>query len=673
MDEELELFSVQVYTPGSDIATGFKPSQIIWGRTGNDVVVGNQPPTTIPNQTRIDILLGDVAIDDPAFRQWNDTFILGDWQQSYYANSNSGNLGLNSFAFVPDFNPMVDTLQLRGAANNYQLLNTGLGTAIVELQPTGVPDVVGFLLGNSNLSLGSNYFNFQGVTPPTGPVIPQARQLGTPGYDIPLGISNDPFGNVYIGGGTTGSLGGPNAGLRDALVVKYNNQGNQLFTKQFGTSAFDTIYGIGTDNQGNVYVGGTTEGNLFGPKQAQSTDSFVAKYDPNGNPLWTQQVSQEDSTIFNAFNLAVDKNTGDVYLSGANVKTSFLENPDDAFLIKFDTNGDEQWRTETGTTGFLAFDEPYGVTVANDGSVYATGWTASNLGGPNAGLYDNWIAKYDQNTGEEQWVTQYGTPDYEWSWDVDTDSLGNVYTTGWTLGDLGGPNLGSFDAYLTKSDSEGNLLWTKQFGSVGDDEAYDMFINSDGIFLAGYTDGNFGGTNAGSFDAWLAKFNFDGNELWRQQFGTFDRDEVYGITGDALGNLFVTGITKGSLGDTNQGSFDTWLAKLSAETGELLNLSGTSSGQHQETGADSSQTNQKQQLSAEQEEYIANFFNTFSTKTLGLSSGSGGPKGTGLANLVNNPYNQPIPTPIPEPSSAVSLIMFGAVCMWWISKVGKRA
>lgn len=574
MDEDFGLLSPQLFTPGSDIAIGFRLSQTILGRVGNDVLLGYQPTTSTPTQPQVDILFGDFTLEDPAARLWNDTFILGDWERPYYASDNSGLFGTNDLALIPDFNPNLDTIQLFGDASDYQLLDLGFGTGIALQKETG-PDLVAVLLGASGLDLSADYFEFRGTTPPPGPVLPQIQQFGTTEFDIPLGISNDPFGNVYVAGGTNGSLATTNAGLRDNFVTKYDSQGNVLFTQQFGTDGFETIYGIDTDNQGNYYVTGITDSELAGPKQADIIDTIVAKYDSEGNQIWIRQIGQ--NVIFNAFNIDVDGETGDVFISGADVQNS-IENPDDAFVIKFDTNGNQQWLTKTGTSGFINFDETYGLTVANDGSVYATGWTVGDLGGPNQGVYDNWIAKYDNATGEQQWAVQYGTSDYEWSWDVRTDSQGNVYTAGWTLGSLGGPNEGSYDAYLTKYDNQGNQLWVKQFGTAGDDEAYSLFIDgSDNIFVAGYTDGNLGGANAGSFDAWVSKFNTDGDQIWTNQFGTSDRDELYGITADNAGNLYATGITQGSLGGTNAGSFDGWTAKLDAESGSILDFTGQDS------------------------------------------------------------------------------------------------
>jgi hypothetical protein len=531
-----------------------------------------QPVPAYPNPNApnsIDVLIGDFAIDDPALRQWEDTFVLGNWEAPYYANK-----GFDDLAIIFDFNRTQDSIQLYGSANNYQLVSADFGTAILFQTPTGF-DPIGLVLGNPNLSLNDDYFEFRGITPPPGPVVPQVRQLGTLGFDSVRSVATDPSGNVYIGGTTGGSIGAPNAGMFDGFITKYDNQGNLLFNRQLGTSGYEDIFGVETDNQGNFYVSGYTDSSLGGPRQSELADAFVAKYDNNGNQLWIRQVGRNFQ--FPTFTLAVDRNTGDVFISGPDVTPTDIANPDDAYVIKFDTNGNLKWDVEIGTSGFLNFDESYGITVANDGSVYATGWTNGNLAATNQGLYDNWLAKFDNTTGAVQWTRQYGTSDYEWSWSVATDSQNNVYTTGWTLGSLGGANAGSYDAYLTKYDSQGNLVWIKQFGSSEDDEARNLYIDkNDNIFITGFTRGNLSGVNAGSFDAFVTKFDTNGNQGWITQFGTPDQEEAASVAADDFGNLYVAGGTQGSLGSLNAGSFDAWTAKLDAASGKLQNFNGTS-------------------------------------------------------------------------------------------------
>jgi hypothetical protein len=570
------IYELQTYTPGSDVAVGFNQSQIVWGRTGNNTLLGYQPLTKNTGQLQIDTLIGGVEIldqKDPIPRQQSNTFILGDWSKPYYANGDPSIFGLNDFALIVDFNPAQDIIQLNGTPQDYQLVKTPLGSALLWNQKN-VPDAISFFIGNSDLSLEGKYFSFKGYTPASGPVQGQIQQLGTEGFDLTPTIATDPFGNVYVAGGTSGSFGGANVSdSRDALVAKYDSTGNHLWVKQFGSSSFDTIYGIATDNQGNFYVAGTTQGNLGAIKQAANSDAWVAKYDSDGNQQWIQQFGSD--IITTAFSIDVDTDSN-VYLSGITVEPSdppaFAK--DNFWVTKYDTNGSRQWFTQYGVPD--TFSESYGMTVSGDGNIYATGWTLGDLEGKNAGLYDNWIGKFDNN-GQLEWIKQFGSQDYDWGWSIATDSNNNAYATGWTLGDLAGKNAGSYDGWLAKYDSKGNQQWIKQFGTPGDDESFHTYIDSnDNIFLTGYTDGNLGGLNAGSYDAWVAAFDIDGNQKWITQFGTPELDEALSIIGDNAGNLYVTGLTEGSLGDLNTGSFDAWIAKLNANSGSLLDFFGTS-------------------------------------------------------------------------------------------------
>lgn len=240
MDEEL--FSIQVYTPGSDFAVGFNQNQFILGRDGNEALLGFQPEN--PFQPQIDVFNGDLELPelfgaDPEERiprSYRDRFILGDFQESFYDNGDGQVFGLNDFGLITDFNPAEDIAQLNGTSADYQLVNVGFGQALLQQEETG-PDVIGFFLGNTDLDLAGSYFQFEGNTPPRGLIIRREEQFGTEGFELSTSVATDPSGNVYTAGGTTRSFGTPNNGdSRDALAVKFDSQGNQLFPTQFGSS-----------------------------------------------------------------------------------------------------------------------------------------------------------------------------------------------------------------------------------------------------------------------------------------------------------------------------------------------------------------------------------------------------------------------------------------------------
>ena len=65
-----------------------------------------------------------------------------------------------------------------------------------------------------------------------------------------------------------------------------------------------------------------------------------------------------------------------------------------------------------------------------------------------------------------EWIQQFGTTRSDSAHSVAADGLGNVYVSGQTSGNLGGDNAGSSDAFLSKFDSSGGLLWSQQLGTT---------------------------------------------------------------------------------------------------------------------------------------------------------------------------------------------------------------
>ena len=109
------------------------------------------------------------------------------------------------------------------------------------------------------------------------------KQLGTSSDDRGNGVTTDSSGNIYVTGSTEGGLdGNTNSGDYDIFLVKYNSSGTKQWTKQLGTSSGDGGNGVITDSSGNIYVTGSTGGDLDGNTNSGETDIFLVKYNSSG-------------------------------------------------------------------------------------------------------------------------------------------------------------------------------------------------------------------------------------------------------------------------------------------------------------------------------------------------------------------------------------------------------
>jgi hypothetical protein len=101
------------------------------------------------------------------------------------------------------------------------------------------------------------------------------------------GIAVDSGGNSYITGHTEGNLDGHmNQGSYDSFIAKYDTNGNKQWVRLLGTSLYDYGKDIAVDSGGNSCIAGNTEGDLDGQLNTGSHDIFAAKYDTNGNKQW---------------------------------------------------------------------------------------------------------------------------------------------------------------------------------------------------------------------------------------------------------------------------------------------------------------------------------------------------------------------------------------------------
>lgn len=310
------------------------------------------------------------------------------------------------------------------------------------------------------------------------------RQIGTSTGEEAQAVATDGSGGLYLGGWTYGSLGGANAGTYDAWLARYDSAGNLVWTRQLGTSGEDRMYAAAADGSGGVYLSGFTTGNLGGTS-AGFMDAWLARYDGAGNQSWIRQIGTTFSE--GAYAVASD-GVGGVYLSGTTTgslggtATGFQ----DAWLARYDGAGNQYWIRQLGTS-----DDEYMNAAAPDGlgGVFLAGATLGSLAGPTAGGRDAWLTHYD-SAGNQNWIRQLGTSGSDSADAAAADGVGGVYVSGDTSGALGGPSAGNFDVWVARYDGAGNQSWTRQFGTSSNEYARAAAPDlAGGVYLSGETFG----------------------------------------------------------------------------------------------------------------------------------------------------------------------------------------
>ena len=241
-------------------------------------------------------------------------------------------------------------------------------------------------------------------------------------------------GNIYVAGGTLGTLPGQSTqGGNDAFVCRYSPDGTETGTLQYGSSADDGGNGVAVDAGGNIYVSGGTSGVLPNQTNAGGNDAFVRKYDANSQEVWTRQFG--------------------------------TANNDFATRIEIDPSGNP---CVVGCTWGVLPDQA------------------------SAGGQDIFVRKYDSD-GNELWTRQFGTSDNEGTSGIAVDSAGNIYVAGGTSGVLPDQtNVGNGDAFIRKYNAAGNEVWTRQFGTSGGEGTSGVAVGPDGnVYVSGGTTGAF--------------------------------------------------------------------------------------------------------------------------------------------------------------------------------------
>jgi len=334
----------------------------------------------------------------------------------------------------------------------------------------------------------------------------------------------------------------------------------------YGGTANEVANSMVLDKDNNVVFTGSTKSKAFPITLGKTTltndyaDAYVVKFSPTGTRTWgTYYGGSDDDEAIDVF---TDPNTGKIAITGTTgtqsgpdpsgdfpitpsaEQTTFGGGRSDAFLVYFNTNGTAAWASYLGggiggANESRGADRGKGLVINKAGEIILVGSTFSS--------------DFPTASG--------GSTNYAYS--------------------------GRLDAFITKWNNSGNLLWSTYYGGSLDDDATDVAIDDAGNFyVTGYSQssgfpispatfqGSCNSCGTGFEDAYVIKFNAGTSLAWGTFYGgnIDDRGEGIAVSKDGT-NLYVTGITNSSSAMTTNGVFQPTYGNVT--DGFVLNMNGT--------------------------------------------------------------------------------------------------
>lgn len=240
---------------------------------------------------------------------------------------------------------------------------------------------------------------------------------------------------------------------------------------------------------------------------------------------------------------------------------------------------DFEWAKAAGGTGSDSGNE---ISVDNSGNSYIVGdFSGTAIFGnttlTSAGSSTVFIAKLDAD-GNFSWAKNAGGSGYDKGFGIYVDPQGNSYATGHfsgtaTFGNTILTSSGNWDMFITKLDTDGNFIWTKNIGAtyrvsgikISADNQGNIYVT--GMFSGTALFGNTSMTSDGDGDIFIVKLDPNGNIIWARSAGGPNSDSGRGISVDSQNNIYITGSFRetahfGNITVTSEGSDDAFIAKL---------------------------------------------------------------------------------------------------------------
>ena len=358
----------------------------------------------------------------------------------------------------------------------------------------------------------------------------------------------------------------------EAIIIKYDNDGNILWKNAWGGDEMDYFYDVIQQKSGEfVVVGNSTSSDIEGLPNMYGGDgdAIIIKYDKNGNLLW--QKSWGGKLISARFRSITSSLDDGIVVVGSSefseIEGMTNKGMYDAIIVKYDKDGNILWQKNWGGNGY---DDFTGVISTEDGGFIIVGESESNdiEGLQNKGSYDAIVLKYDKD-GNLIWQKSWGGNDSERFTSVAVTEDGGFVAVGNTqfLVYEGDSRL---DAIIVKYNKDGNVLWQKSYGNELN-EFYESVVEIDdyGFVVVGYINSSLIDSKPATDkdDAIIIKYDKDGNMLWEKSWGGSDYDEFRKVISTQDGKIIASGYSHSTDIDglTNKGEKDAIIVKYSIE------------------------------------------------------------------------------------------------------------
>jgi len=288
----------------------------------------------------------------------------------------------------------------------------------------------------------------------------------------------------YIMAGETQSFG---AGLGDVYLYKTDSLGNTQWSRVYGGSGIDIGHCVRQTEDGGYIVAGETWS--FGSGLPYV---YLVKTDSLGDTLWTRTFADRWAK---GYSVRQTQDGGYIAVGVTEIGGSVGQ---DAYLVKVDSSGQLLWTRHHGGPDT---DMAYCVRQTTDGGFIVVGETL-----PPRNLY---ILRTD-SLGDPRWARVYGGAGDARAYFVDKTEDGGYIITGYAN------TFGSGDGvYLLRTDSIGDTLWSRRYGTIGGSYGRSVLVASDGGYVVAGGCLRMGGNK----DVLLLKTDSNGDSVWSRSFG----------------------------------------------------------------------------------------------------------------------------------------------------------